>query len=307
MAYMACYHLQAYYHLWPNLSRNDYNQMIETLVAKNYLSMEGELVQITSKGQAFLKQHPLYLEGLNGWIWSGQDIDFLNNLRFSQQIFSEKQYHETHYLPLFIDPTLQNKIKQQLKYLSKPFSKWLPEYIQELRTFILTLTPVQQHIFTAQFVGHDVYGTTFAQLSQEMNLPIWWLHLQLLCVVHQLMTALIQDKYPVMQMYYKLQWQVPVNINQTYMYLKQGYSVSQIAHFLHRKEGTISDYVIELFLNHQLDCTTFLNEEDYQFFSHYAKKEPNIGMWKFQMVQEESPRELTFLEYRLGQLLQVME
>lgn len=304
LSYAASYQLLPYYHLFPEWSKDDFRQIIQSLVEAGDLTCEDVWAQITSQGQQKLQDvDESLLADLDGWNYGAISQSMWQRFLFVNQVISELSHHEKHYLPLETNLQAQWTVKQQLTQIQLPTDQWIPQYGQALLDFLMTRPVEQAQWVTNQLTGYQSIGMTFDQACLEADISPFMGQLWKMTTVHQLLKSLQTQTAPYLAHFYYYERPLADNVVKVGNLMANGcFSIPDIAHDLHKKEGTIVDYLIELAITSPLTFPFSAYIGSYEeTLAQYEMTHPNVGSWVYQELLTEIG-EIPFVAVRLYQI-----
>lgn len=249
------FHLKQYFHVLPHLTREEFNQILDFLIEKNYVTCLNEgTYRITEKGDIYIQVHaepilPIYL---NGWSYNRMDKLFWERLSLMVQVISNLVAYNGRYLPI------QN---------NKPHLDWIKNFIQRNRfnryELATQLFKELQHLFTnkkidpliliLRLTGSKRIGLTAHQAAEQLQMSVLTYHLHFTNVIHMILTEVKGNKtsYPLLEQLLeteeKNEWiHLTQSTRKTAIYLNQGYDIEDIIKIRQLKQGTIEDHIVEL-------------------------------------------------------------
>lgn len=294
--------LLPYFNLFPDLSLNEYRQIIDTLLKDNDLEIvETEpFVKITTKGLAKVGR-PSF-QNLNGFNYYRFANDFWRMLQFLTQVISEKRYNNTRYIPIESNLFYQYQLKMWIKSQS---NHWLKGIMDEWLAILNELEEKSSLLLVEQLMGHKTTGLTKRQLSTKYDLAIWVCDIKSKEALHELITCVLQKKKKYLYLNHLLEFSKKIQPEDTVVITErlfnEGLAIQEIAKIRRLKESTVTDHLIEMLVSLSLQELTQLLQ---RFQLDKAALElvgqfPNVIDWHFSKIQEK--RNVDFFCFRLLQ------
>lgn len=304
------YGILNFFGLFPRLKEIKYYQLIDKLLAEEYLSNEGNgRLLLTDKGQQQLDQTVFpKMNDLTPFVYNKWDILFWEKLLFATQVISEKSYLENNYVPVENNLFKQQQLKKWL--LTQKSS--LPEQLRdEWLKINCILSEEEKILIFRQLVGHEMSGMTLTQLANDLQKDATYVYIGFKNVLHRLMSEIIKehDEYQLMYQLLILErsWLKEDSSVLSARLFKETHSIIQVGQVRHLKESTVTDHLIE-------DYLKFPKKDKIPYFSKLTKEGleklrqelPDYRQWKFKEAREFLP-ELTFYNFRFYQFYLIEE
>ncbi|MER2225609.1 MAG: helix-turn-helix domain-containing protein [Carnobacterium sp.] len=305
------YQLTKFFSIFPNLKREQYNQMIQKFIARGWIKANGvsEEFYLSEQGKAevevYFSEH-FYPQRLNQLLNGKATKEFWKKIVFLTQVLSELRYQNKRYLPLDKEWKNQLWVKNWLK--NRPLDKqelalsFGKEWIQVLAN----LDSFSAEIVVSQLTGHEKFGKTITQLASMYKIEALEIAFLLQNVTIQLMDQIVRKKeiYPLFYLIYQECIGDPYSsLSQstklTAYYLDKGLSIENIALKRNLKANTISEHVIELaIIFSDFDVSNVIPDTDYQRLITVFQSNEKIT---YEELEKEMPH-VPFSWYRLIQV-----
>lgn len=300
---MNFYKLRKYFHLFPNYQKDEMLKVIKSLVNQNFLTKEQEWIQITKKGQEKLKEHFFDYPYLDNFCFYRVEVNFWELFLLTNQVLSERSYHEKNYAPISSSLIIQTELKFILRNINKDFNKFLIDYVEELIFFVEKLSNEDKYLFINQLQGHQIYGLTQKQIQDDLQISTFEYEMKLHNLIQYLLKEIIDGSLPIFNSIFKIEKSLPLNLMKTLKLIKcSNFTLKQIADRIGKKESTIIDYMIELGIRKYINLENYLAEKNYYFFEEYYQKNPNVVSWNFSELHKYNSH-FTFTEFRFYQVI----
>lgn len=309
LTYMQCYHLRGYYRLCPQLDRQQFEEIIQSFIQSGCLKSKDYWVEITHLGQQQLSMiDSKDLQTMDGWRYGKMIHQLWPTFVFTNQVLSELSHHEKHYRPIETNILLQRQLKQKLSQIHQPFHQWLQSYVEELLHFLSTIED-DAALLVDQLVGFQESGQTIQQLAQKYATTDWAIYIKTQWILEQLCRALESKQYPLLAYFYAIPdvLSKPVRYTQS-LIQSQICDIEELSQRLHKRPGTVMDYLIELALTYprQFPFDYYIGKWT-SLLDQYASTDPNIGMWSYKSMKESMNEPLPFEAFRFYQLKRGLE
>lgn len=261
------YKLFPYFGLLRKLSRKDFDQYCQQLVANGLLSVnEDGHFQLTTQGQVFV-QEPFHYY-FDGWHYRGNEHVFFARLSLIVQALSHQAAGHKAFAPVERDEAVQQFTRRYLAYfefqknaLQEPFREDL------LRCFLdANLSEEQLNIVTQRLHGADVFGYTWQQIAEHVGRDPLSCQLLFISALHTMLQQLEQETYPMLSSLthgIKTTSVVTESAQITANLLLQGRTLDEIAMMRRLKMSTIEDHVVEFAMYEpSFDVSAFVSLED---------------------------------------------
>ncbi|MFC6038495.1 helix-turn-helix domain-containing protein [Paenisporosarcina macmurdoensis] len=277
------YHLTKFFALFPRLTKQSYDQIIQQMIHSGWLRVnENSVPQITEIGKNIVKKMPdLHL---NGWLYRGNERIFFQRLSLVTQTLSHVKAKDLSFAPLQKDEKIQKWVRQFLHDVSYKKEGFIERYYQELVFAFQSskLTDLHVTILSHRLSGYQVSGVTWQQLSHVLEIDQMELEIIFQESLHIILDEIsINNKLvllPVMSEGIKTTTPLTDSAKKTADFYKKGYSFEQITSMRQLKTSTIEDHFVEMAMNDPLfSIHMFFPDEDIeltiqQIKNHQTKK-----------------------------------
>lgn len=296
------FHLHPYFGIFPKLSRNTYDEVIQKLVEQQYIFLTENSFRLTDKGNAEWRQYdPL---PLNGWQYRGNEHLFFSRLSLVVQSLSHAKEKVMTFSPIQKDEDIQRWVKGFLMrhdYKSGLLSHNLyDEMLQSLGS--AKVHEQAKEIVVKRLTGYKIHGFTWEQLSKELEIEELDVQLLFVACLHQWLNEILSNphSYPYLyQMTNQVRSEIPLTGSAYYTALlfKKGYSVEQISQIRKLKRSTIEDHLVELAINDPtFPIEQFIQSEDIQKVLYAVE---DYQTKKLKVLREVLPN-LSYFQLRLA-------
>ncbi|MGC5324513.1 helix-turn-helix domain-containing protein [Brevibacillus sp. SYSU BS000544] len=312
------YSLFSYYRLFPRLSKEDWQEIVQALQKAQYIELvsfdKGNTKQsfaITMSGMQWQAETEEKYQ-LQKWLDSSfQSVSqvteterFWMKLHLMVQTISQLSGNKNSFFPVVSNKEVQLWVKQQLSMPSKR-EEWLTHLANELYQLLRYLPSQQQRLVVDQFSGISQAGLTLDQISWREKEPHSYTIVKFRHALCRLYQMVQQDLGVSLPHLYSLvdtgkQQRMPISDSafQTYQLLVKEKDIDTIAKRRNLRRGTIEDHLIEISLNvPQWDHSSFLSQA--------AKEEivatsEQYGTKRLRLIREYLRNQYSYLQIRLA-------
>ncbi|MGY3765209.1 helix-turn-helix domain-containing protein [Vagococcus vulneris] len=297
-----------FFKLFPDLNENDFKRIISKLIKEKLLvSSDNNLIKISPKGLDAL--HQAYLptvSSLSGLTYGKIDQTFWTSLLLAVQVFSEKRYDQSNYLPI---ETNAFKLYSFKKWYRKQPANSAILFGKEWLKLSEHMEASELTILVNQLSGHQHIGYTLEQIAYKQQTSVLFMYIEFKNSLHKLIEIIQMhpQKFLIFNslLSNELIYRRSDTASSTYQTFLKNASIAETAKERRLKVSTVTDHLLEsvlqnhdkqFFLNtvYQWDCLKKLNLfRESQNTSFYS--------WRYSDVKEAIP-ELSFFEFRLFQI-----
>ncbi|RAV77401.1 hypothetical protein DBT54_08850 [Aerococcus loyolae] len=226
------------------------------------------------------------------------------------QALANASHGEKSYQPLTQSAQIQYQVKRFFAWTQKKYRKKELATIlgQELEAILATWPLEQADMLLARIGYVDLPALTYEELASRYHFTLDQCHLYYSSLIDRLMvTVLSADTSPLLKSFFESfiapypPWSDSANVS--YHYIKQGYSLEEIAKNRHLKVSTIADHYVDIMLS----CPEVLAQEASDLFGADLKKiDWSLAYDHFESFQKAFPKAPYWL-YRYYQVIQVKE
>ncbi|MBP1040617.1 helix-turn-helix domain-containing protein [Vagococcus sp. BWB3-3] len=302
------YGVLPYFSLFPKMTEEQLNPIIQTLIGENLLvELAPGIVQISQKGKDYLKSNPVIEHvGLNSFYYGRVDKPYLELVLFATQVVSEYCHHNVQYQPIETNGYKQYVIRHWFQTLPKDRQLLGRLFYQEWQGLIASFPEMTRPFAVAFLTGHGQIGQTASQLAEssglapfEMTLIIKQLsHLG----IHQILTFPERFSY-LGELYQRLDKPV-VNESafKTYQLFQKGFSLAEICQERRLKESTVSDHLIEwAIIQEDFDFSRVLTTTEKAQLGQLLTSKGNVRDWRYADLGRETA-DISFFAFRCFQI-----
>lgn len=259
--------LTNYFSILPKLSKEQFMERLHALKDFGYITMESELINVTSIGMDLIHRSPSSFPFLKGWTFHKVTKERWEKLNLLIQVVSNALAQNKSYIPIVQEEKVQKELKLFLAHhLSNQPLKELAETLYEECSMVFKEMKTDPSMLIKKLSGAKTSGQAMYQLADacsvtELDMQLIWLH-----AWHEWMT--IYEKLQPMLLYKLLQKTNNVSLytgstQQTKKLLDMAYSLEDVATIRGLKKSTIEDHVIELALmDPSFNISSLLNKDE---------------------------------------------
>ncbi|WP_156289260.1 helix-turn-helix domain-containing protein [Oceanobacillus salinisoli] len=264
------YKLNQYYGIYKHLTKAHFESKLTGLMKENFLEESSSLQSgyfITRPGyEWFQKNQPgLSFEGLR--YYDKTDV-FLERLLLLIQTLTNSKMSFYSFIPVIDNSKAENWVKQVYKKVKGKESHVLTKIYEELHILLSSFSEQEASIFVDRLTGYKKYGLSLFQLAEKYQMTEDDVYFTIISMTHRILKSVETDKtvFSVLPIFIKDKNavnQLTKSANETYQYLINGYSISQITSIRNLKENTIFDHIVEIALyTDNFPIRDYVNQEE---------------------------------------------
>jgi len=297
------------FNLAKHFKRNHLEKMIQTLAQKQWLRAKDKGYLLTDSGEkAYLSffNERYYPHDLQTFSYISVRNPFFSRLQLFVQVFSELSYKNAHYSPVIKHPHHQENVRQLfLQFEGKTervFQQWLKE-----QSFLFKKLPASHaDILASQLSGHDIVGETQTQLAQALNMNSIEYNFYQQSLIEELIELILnhKKKTPIInsifkQIHKETNYGLSQSTYQSYLLLREGYTIEAIASRRGVKANTVREHILEMaFVFHDFPYRNFVPETLYKALNQGFETTKD---YDYRQALEEN-NEMEFMHFRLVEL-----
>lgn len=263
------FHLTQFFKSYSHLTRDQFDEMIQTLenLALIVKKAEHEYILSESGKQHIVQQWREYpfIRQLNGWKFQQSDL-FWQRLSLLVQVASHLRHNQAGYMPIQRNRAVQEYVKGILRTLKLSRKELSSSLYKEMTSCLETIAEIDPAVMVIRLTGEERIGYTEKQAYDALQIEASLYHYQFLASLHSLMEKVVnnQTSFPLLYALMKdFQTGQPLteSTKRTYTLLKQGYTITEISKIRNLKVSTIQDHVVELSVQlEQFDILPYVDE-----------------------------------------------
>ncbi|WP_050615461.1 helix-turn-helix domain-containing protein [Bacillus testis] len=251
--------------------------------------------------KAYVEKNPLPIH-MNGFAFHMVAIPFWKRLSFLFQVLSNGVHGNASYYPIEQDIIIQNWIKHLLfKYSNMNVLAGLLH--AELKAVLEECPPETAQIFLWKLTGFHRAGYSNGQIADRLGKDAYFVHFAFLDCLHLLLQRSIEESKSNLlseltaDLFENLSSPITRSSMSTLVYLKKGYSVSEIAVVRQLKESTIEDHIVELALHtSEIKLDDYVSEPLIEEIRRVARK---LETKSLKAIRQELAVEASYFQIRL--------
>ncbi|GKU81040.1 helix-turn-helix domain-containing protein [Niallia sp. NCCP-28] len=298
------FQLTMLFQTFPELSRKDFQAIMETLKGNGWLEeLSEQHVVIRKEKQSELEmlivENPIP-ERLNGWTYHQQTSAFWERLSLFVQVAAHLKAGKRRYIPVQRDRSIQVWLKETLASINIPRDKISEKLYGELMA-CLDHDDIDPRYFVIRLTGCDNIGLTVHQGAQQLQVDKDYYHVYFLSILHFMMDRIrkLEDDFPLLQkIIKKTEQNLPLTLStaKTYQYIQRGYNIEEISTVRQLKENTIEDHIVEIILNiPTFPISEYISENSFVRVKNCVEK---LGTKSLKFIKE-NLQDISYFEIRV--------
>lgn len=271
--------LKRYFRILEPLTRESFDKIFNHLLEGKMVEASGDQrFKLTSRGQAYLLQHP-QPSYINGWKYQLNTLLFWERLSLLVQVASNIIFKETKYIPIQKNSEVHNWLKDFLKSTSIPKQKLGEILYSELVGIFEQKKDINPSVLVFRLTGYQQIGLTSMQTAKMLNFDLLQYHLAFINCLHCLIQCIEKNpaRYQVLSSLlanFEQKDSLTLSSRKTWELLNQGFSLEGIAGIRHLKISTIEDHIVEFALNIKgFSINSYVVEETQQKILEISRQE----------------------------------
>jgi uncharacterized protein YpbB len=286
--------LKRYFRILEPLTRESFDEIFNNLLERNMVVASGDQrVKLTSRGQAYLLQHP-QPSYINGWKYQLNTMLVWERLSLLVQVASNIIFQETKYIPIQKNTEVHNWLKDFLKSTSIPKQNLGEILYSELVDIFEQAKDINPSVLVFRLTGYQQIGLTSMQTAKMLNIDSLQYHLAFTNNLHCLIQCIEKNpaRYQVLSSLlanFEQKDSLTLSSRKTWELLNQGFSLEEIAGIRHLKISTIEDHLIEFALNiKDFSINSYVDEETQQKILGISRQEATRQLKVIRNILKES-------------------
>lgn len=257
------YRLHPYFAVMPKLDKNAYDEVIQSLFARNLLRPNEQVIDL-SEAALGMRIPP---SKLNGWKYRGNEILFLNRLSLIVQTLSHTSQSVYSFDPVHNAVDLQAWVKEYLVRINYRDSEIVDRFRKELHDSLEAADVAEDNkmMLMQRLTGLRLSGLTWEQIAAGKGLHTLDVQLSVIETLHAWLEILESGDFPLFSPLLNGVVQrssLTESAERTDKLFKQGLSLDEIAAVRQLKTSTIEDHFVELAMNDPaFDYTVFIPQD----------------------------------------------
>lgn len=249
------YNLHQFFGLLPKLSRNNYDEQIDLLFARNAIVIEENGYYIVTESGKEIASKPLTIS-FDSWNYRGNEHLFFSRLSLIVQSLSYQLNQKKAFSPIEKNEQIQQWVRQFLirhHYQKQQLQQLL---YNEMKNSLSQLS-AEDHIkdfLVYRLTGYNEPGLTWQQLAIGYEMQEIDVQLLYISGLHSWLNELYngESRYPLlsdMLQDIRVENILTASANATAKLYKNGRTIEEISHIRRLKISTIEDHIVELAMN----------------------------------------------------------
>lgn len=301
------YDLDRYYGIFKKLNRLDFDQLINELVDQNLLTIPTEITSATKptkKGLNWVKVNQDYFPFtyFNGLRYHEVDVIFLERLYLLIQVLANSKMKNKSYIPVIDRPSVTQWVRTYYKEVKLKVSDHLENVYLEL-SFLLNHFPApSSEMFIDRLTGFQHYGLSIQQLADQYQLTITDVQALLIGMTHRMLDIIQQDikQFPLLAQVIqdlRISGFITQSADQTYEFIKKGYTIEEISKLRRLKVNTIYDHIVEISLyDSEFPIHTYVSQEKQHEIIQAAQQ---MGTSRLKKIKDIVSEDISYFQIRL--------
>ena len=269
------YHLEKFYGIYRTITKAMFEKKINGLIKDGMLQqISGSKIfySVSKTGEEWLDklESNKLLQDFNGLKYYHVTDVFLERLFLLIQTITNTKMNNYNFIPVIDRPSAERWVKAIYRKKKNQESQLLRTIFNELTSLLHNFTGKEAEMFVDRLTGYQNYGLNMYQLAMKYDIASEDLQLQFTGITHRLLDLIYQtkSKFPLMSYIAKdisTGNFITISANNTYDFLKKGFSIKEIARIRKLKENTIYDHIVEIALYEtNFPISNFVSETDQQ-------------------------------------------
>ncbi|MFP7297803.1 helix-turn-helix domain-containing protein [Neobacillus niacini] len=246
--------LKRYFRILEPLTREEFDGIFNNLLERKMVKTSGDQRFIlTSKGHAYLSQHPQPTY-INGWEYQPNTWLVWERLSLLVQVASNITYQETKYIPIQKSTDVHSWLKDYLRSTPIPKRKLGETLYTELVDVYEQAKDINPSVLVYRLTGYQQIGLTSTQTAKMLNMGPLEYHVEFTNSIHYLIHCI--EKNPARYLMFSSllanfehKDSLTLSSRKTWVLLNQGLSLEEIAGVRQLKMSTIEDHLVEFALS----------------------------------------------------------
>ncbi len=298
------FQLKPFFGTVPELYRDKYNEIIESLVKENLVTLDTDFfAKLTTNGEKKLTQYyekhfkPKQLENVH---FGSRVYTFWRRLSLIIQCLSNLTNKEKSFFPIQRNPDIQRWVKGFLREF--PDSNKISIQLYNELFQLLDGQEEDPNILVLRLTGFQDVGLTDIQLAHQLEIDIYEYRFRFITFLHNLANGIVTNKtdFPILSRildHSEIQSVFTLSTEKTYHLLKRGHTLQEISVLRNLKESTIEDHIVEIAIqDNNFSLVNFISNEEIENVDKVVK---DIGSKKLKSIRIYLPN-LTYFQIRLA-------
>jgi uncharacterized protein YpbB len=246
--------LKNFFGIYESLTREEFDEIIHSIEEKRLISHHGnERCTLTPIGETFLENNPTPAF-INGWDYQSFTMVFWERLSLLVQVASNLVYGDAKYLPIQKNKEVHQWVKTVLKEINVPKKELGSVVYTELTDCFDSEIGLDPSILVFRLTGYKQIGLTPEQTAKRLNIDIHDYQICFIHILHYLIHKIRQNPnlfriFSFLIRDFQQKDELTISSRKTWNFLKQGYTLENIAKLRDLKVSTIEDHIVEFALH----------------------------------------------------------
>jgi|GEM_PF-322598 len=299
--------LDRFYGVFPSLSRQAFNQHIESYTKQGlldkHITSNFDNYSLTKEGITHLSNIDKSVNYFNGLAFYKSDELFYKKILLLTQVLTNQYKNNSSYIPIIENPKILFWMRKTYREIKGELDKYLHFLYDDLYSLLKHLTSEEAEMFVDRLTSYKHYGLSIHQISKKYELSEEHTRLLLRAIVHK-MLLLIKDNKVQTKLLSNIVDDLP-RLNMltnsarvTYNLLKKQHSVEQITSIRRLKINTIYDHIIEIcWYDQQFPIEQYINNEQ---IAHVKRAIQMTQSLQLKTIKQFVTEELSYFQIRLA-------
>lgn len=297
------FRLHSFFGLLPKLTREQFDEQVDLLFAKNYIVIEENgYYHMTEIGMKLASEAlPIYFDG---WHYRGNEHVFFSRLSLVVQSLSHQAARVKSFIAIEKDEDVQNKVREFLmknQFQQQPLQ---PKVYLEMEQSLEKIQVDEQvkTMIVYRLSGFQEPGLTWQQMAFGFHMSEMDIRLMYCSGLHQWLNEILEhaQSYPYLHQLaqgIRIDLLLTSSANETAKLYKKGHTLEQISSIRRLKLNTIEDHIVELAMNDvKFDIEPFINTADQQLIVNASE---DYQTKKLKVLREIIPH-VSYFQLRLA-------
>jgi uncharacterized protein YpbB len=271
--------LKRYFRILEPLTRESFDEIFNYILSKKLVEVSGDQrYRLTAAGHEYLLQNPQPYY-INGWRYQPYTTLVWERLSLLIQVASNFTFQETKYIPIQKNTEVHNWLKEVLKSITLTKQKLGETLFSELVNCLEQGKEINPSVLVFRLTGYRRIGLTSLQTAKMLNMDLLQYHFAFINILHCLIQSVEDkpDRYPLLSSLLTSLEQndsLTLSSRKTWVLLKQGFTLGEIAGIRNLKISTIEDHLVEFALNiKDFSIHSYVEEEVQQKILEISRQE----------------------------------
>ncbi|WP_163537680.1 helix-turn-helix domain-containing protein [Gracilibacillus sp. YIM 98692] len=299
------YQLTEYFGIYPALKRSDFQIEVDKLDQLDYIDFnKNGYVLVTSEGNEILAHHQKdFLQyHFQGMDHSKEVLIFANSLILFIQTCTHIAADQRSFIPIIDEQEIQKHVKNIWRNIPDEPATLLNQLYKELLMLLDNFSTSHIHMFLDRLTSVQKIGSTYEQLAQQYHLSKHDTYCVFMNIVYFIYMQLKKGaNYRVLKLLMPQRekaTRLTASAKNTFLLLKKGYTINQIAVMRQLRVNTIQDHIVEIaYVDREVDWSVFVSEMTRQSIINTTS---NLQTNKLKEIKQSLPEEISYFQIKLA-------